>query len=89
MRARLTLSPSRCTEVIDKCIGSRIHLVTKGEREIVGTLRGFDDYVNVVLEDAEEFERMVDGTTRKTKLDITLVNGNTIALLVPGGKGPE
>ena len=29
-------------------------VVMKGEREFVGTLRGFDDYVNMVLEDVIE-----------------------------------
>ena len=28
----------------------------KGDKEFVGTLRGFDDYVNMVLEDVTEFE---------------------------------
>jgi U6 snRNA-associated Sm-like protein LSm5 len=26
----------------------------KGDKELVGTLRGFDDYVNMVLEDVTE-----------------------------------
>uniref|UniRef100_A0A1I7XHS6 Sm domain-containing protein n=1 Tax=Heterorhabditis bacteriophora TaxID=37862 RepID=A0A1I7XHS6_HETBA len=38
-------------ELVDKCIGSRIWVIMKGEKEIVGTLMGFDDYVNMVLED--------------------------------------
>ena len=41
-------------ELIDKCIGSRIWIIMKGDKEIVGTLRGFDDYVNMVLEDVTE-----------------------------------
>jgi len=41
-------------ELVDRCIGSRIHIVMKGDKEIVGTLRGFDDYVNMVLEDVTE-----------------------------------
>jgi hypothetical protein len=28
--------------------------VMKGDKEIVGTLKGFDDYVNMVLEDVTE-----------------------------------
>jgi U6 snRNA-associated Sm-like protein LSm5 len=39
---------------VDRCIGSRIHIVMKGDKEIVGLLRGFDDYVNMVLEDVTE-----------------------------------
>lgn len=59
----------------------------KGDKEIVGLLRGFDDYVNMVLEDVTEYEITVEGK-RVTKLDQILLNGNNIALLVPGGEGP-
>ncbi|KAI8487718.1 RNA-binding protein lsm5 [Branchiostoma belcheri] len=41
-------------ELVDKCIGSRIHIVMKSDKEIVGTLLGFDDFVNMVLEDVTE-----------------------------------
>lgn len=41
-------------ELIDKCIGSRIHVIMKSDKELVGTLLGFDDYVNMVLEDVVE-----------------------------------
>ena len=41
-------------ELIDKCIGSRLHVVMKGEKEFVGTLLGFDDFVNLVMEDVTE-----------------------------------
>ena len=36
------------SELIDKCIGSKIWVIMKGDKEIVGTLRGFDVYVNMV-----------------------------------------
>lgn len=35
-------------ELVDKCIGSRIWIIMRGEKELVGTLRGFDDFVNIV-----------------------------------------
>lgn len=38
-------------ELIDRCIGSKLWVIMKGERELVGTLRGFDDYVNMILDD--------------------------------------
>jgi U6 snRNA-associated Sm-like protein LSm5 len=41
-------------ELIDKCIGSRIHVIMKSDKELIGTLLGFDDYVNMVLEDVTE-----------------------------------
>lgn len=33
-------------ELIDKCIGSKIWVLMKTNREFVGTLSGFDDYVS-------------------------------------------
>lgn len=71
-------------ELIDKCIGSRIQVIMKNEKEIVGTLVGFDDYVNMVLEDAVEYEITPDGK-KKTKLEEILLNGNNITMMVPGG----
>lgn len=60
----------------------------KNDKELVGTLLGFDDYVNMVLEDVTEYENTTEGK-RITKLDQILLNGNHIAMLVPGGEGPE
>ena len=31
-------------ELVDKAIGSRIHIIMKNDRELVGTFRGFDGY---------------------------------------------
>lgn len=73
------------SELIDRCIGSQIWVILKGDKEIVGTLRGFDVYVNMVLEDVQEIEVTPEGK-RITKLDQILLNGNNIAVLVPGGK---
>ncbi|KAJ2063588.1 ubiquitin-specific protease ubp1 [Coemansia sp. S146] len=76
---------SGCDELIDKCIGSRIWVMMKSEKEFVGTLLGFDDYVNMVLEDVTEYE--TTGTTKKVnQLDQILLNGNNICMLVPGGE---
>lgn len=33
-------------ELIDKAIGSKIWILLRGRTEVVGTLRGFDDYVS-------------------------------------------
>lgn len=56
----------------------------KNDKEIVGTLLGFDDFVNMLLEDVTEYENTPEGR-RVTKLDQILLNGNTITMLVPGG----
>ncbi|NWI22290.1 LSM5 protein, partial [Sula dactylatra] len=68
------------TELVDKCIGSRIHIVVKSDKEIVGTFLGFYGFVNMVLEDITEFE-ITPGARRITKLDQILLNGNNITMV--------
>lgn len=46
--------PYAILELIDSCIGSKIWVVMKSEKEFTGTLKYFDDYVNMVLEDVTE-----------------------------------
>jgi len=81
------ISPTQLlpSELIDKCIGSRIHIIMKNDKELVGTLLGFDDFVNMVLEDVTEVENTPEGGKRITKLDEILLNGNNINMMVPGG----
>jgi len=56
----------------------------KGDKELVGTLLGFDDYVNMVLEDVTEYESSPTGM-KEIHRDQILLNGNNICLMVPGG----
>jgi U6 snRNA-associated Sm-like protein LSm5 len=72
---------------MDKCVGSKLWIILKGDRELVGTLRGFDMYVNMVLEDVTEYADTPTGQ-KTTHLESILLNGNNVAMLVPGGK-PE
>lgn len=74
-------------ELVDKCIGSRLWVIMKGDQELVGTLKSFDDYVNMVLEDVIEYEMTPEGRVAH-RLDQILLNGNNICILVPG-KSPE
>eukprot|EP01070_Trichotokara_eunicae_P008854 Trichotokara_eunicae@DN5901_c0_g1_i1.p1 len=71
--------------LIDKCIGSKIWIIMKGDKELVGTLRGFDDYVNMVLDDVVEYTFMSGGTIKETRIQSLLLNGANISLMVPGG----
>eukprot|EP00008_Paramoeba_atlantica_P009098 CAMPEP_0201480818 /NCGR_PEP_ID=MMETSP0151_2-20130828/5218_1 /ASSEMBLY_ACC=CAM_ASM_000257 /TAXON_ID=200890 /ORGANISM="Paramoeba atlantica, Strain 621/1 / CCAP 1560/9" /LENGTH=93 /DNA_ID=CAMNT_0047862789 /DNA_START=35 /DNA_END=316 /DNA_ORIENTATION=- len=71
-------------ELVEKCIGEKIWVVMKGDKEIIGTLRGFDDYVNMVLDDVTEIDKTPTGDVR-TELDQILLHGNNIAMLIPGG----
>uniref|UniRef100_A0A8C9T5Y0 U6 snRNA-associated Sm-like protein LSm5 n=1 Tax=Scleropages formosus TaxID=113540 RepID=A0A8C9T5Y0_SCLFO len=89
MAATQATNPSQLLplELVDKCIGSRIHIVMKNDKEIVGTLLGFDDFVSILWR-AVRCEITPEGR-RITKLDQILLNGNNITMLIPGGEGPE
>ncbi|KXL50541.1 hypothetical protein M433DRAFT_84452 [Acidomyces richmondensis BFW] len=69
-------------ELIDRCVGSRISIIMKGDKEFSGTLLGFDDFVNMVLEEVTEYD-LSSGS--QTKLPKILLNGNNVCMLIPGG----
>ncbi|KAH3668446.1 hypothetical protein OGAPHI_002200 [Ogataea philodendri] len=69
-------------ELIDKSIGSRIWVLMTTEQEFVGNLVGFDDFVNVVLEDVEEYE----GDKLISKRPKMLLNSRQLAMIVPSGE---
>jgi U6 snRNA-associated Sm-like protein LSm5 len=35
--------------LLDKCIGSKVWIIMKGDKEIIGVLRGYDDYMRKVI----------------------------------------
>jgi len=41
-------------ELVDQAIGTLITVVMTGDYEFTGILKGFDDYVNMVLENVTE-----------------------------------
>ncbi len=83
-RVRYRLLP---LELIDKCIGSKIFVVMKGDQELEGTLRGFDEYVNMVLDDVIEYVPSEGGgAPTATERGQILLNGNNICMMVPGGR---
>lgn len=67
-------------EVIDRSIGSSIRILLTNDKEFTGTLIGFDDFVNVVLENVIELD--LNGITGKP-IKKMLLNGAQIAMLCP------
>jgi U6 snRNA-associated Sm-like protein LSm7 len=47
---------------LTKMIDAKVRVKCLGGRELVGTLRGYDELVNLVLDDADEYQRgeMID-----------------------------
>lgn len=77
------LRPNSPLELIVACVGKPIWVIMKGEKEFSGTLLGFDEYVNVVLQDVIEYENTPEGQ-KKISLPSILLNGNNVAMFVPG-----
>jgi U6 snRNA-associated Sm-like protein LSm5 len=61
----------------------------KQEKEFSGVLKGFDDFLNLLLENVTEYETGVDGKIVENKLDSILLNGSHITMMVPGSDGPS
>ena len=59
--------------LIDAAVGDQLWIIMKGDKELVGTLRGFDNYVNMVLENVTEYEVRCS-TSRKIKKENTRVD---------------
>jgi len=76
-------------ELIDRTIGSKIHVIMKDDKEIVGTLCGFDSFVNMVLENVTEYQVHPIYGPQENQLDQILLNGTNVCMLVPNSDGPK
>mmetsp|Transcript_24017 Transcript_24017/g.47079 ORF Transcript_24017/g.47079 Transcript_24017/m.47079 type:complete len:105 (+) Transcript_24017:3-317(+) len=72
---------------LNKYIDKPIRVKFTGGREVVGILKGYDQLVNVVLDDTEEYLRdAIDPykVTNKTRsLGLTVVRGTSVLLISP------
>jgi len=64
--------------VLEKSLNTQITLLLKDNRLLEGKLVGFDDYMNMVLEDVEENK---DGTLRR--LGTVILRGNNVITISP------
>ena len=69
-------------DTIESCVGKKVWVIMKNKKELVGTLKGYDDYVNMVMEDAVEYT--FTSEEEVTKLESILLNGNNVAMLSTG-----
>jgi U6 snRNA-associated Sm-like protein LSm5 len=72
-------------EVMDKCIGRKMWVIMKESKEFYGTLAGFDEFLNMNMEDCKEYD-VEQGDQRKliAKLESILLNGSHVCLMIPG-----
>lgn len=74
-------------ELLQISIGSQVLVELKGRKKIKGKLRGFDQHLNIILEDAEEIS--VDPETNQqtvVQVDTVIVRGDNVILVSPPPK---
>ena len=64
--------------LMEKSISKKISLLLKDGRLIEGKLTGFDNYMNMVLEDTEESYQ-----DQKRKLGTVILRGNNVVSITP------
>jgi small nuclear ribonucleoprotein len=64
--------------LLEKSMNKKVLLLLKDSRLLEGTLVGFDDYLNMVLEDTEE----TNGDQVK-RLGVVILRGNNVVSISP------
>ena len=70
-------------ELLDASVGSEIWIMMRGDRELFGILKGFDDYINIVLENPKEYST---GICVMEIPGTILLNGSNIVGISPGSR---
>ncbi|KAI5518996.1 snRNP Sm protein family [Trichomonas vaginalis G3] len=69
-------------ELVDKSHGKVVSIITSAGYDYRGTLKGFDESVNCILEDATETYILTENPTPKHHNQI-LINGRIIQMILP------
>ncbi len=64
--------------ILEKSLNRRVHLILKDNRMLEGRLVGYDDYMNMVLEDTEE---TLGEQIRR--IGTVVLRGNNVVTIVP------
>ncbi|QGA69043.1 LSM domain-containing protein [Sulfolobus sp. E11-6] len=63
--------------VLENLLNRRLSIIVKGDKMIKGTLKGFDNHLNVLLTDAEE----IKDKTESRKLGTIIIRGDSITYI--------
>ncbi|EGW32663.1 uncharacterized protein SPAPADRAFT_61726 [Spathaspora passalidarum NRRL Y-27907] len=80
MSEEIVEQPILPLEIIDKSVGNKVKVLMTSDKEFYGKLIGFDDYVNMVLEDVVEIDN--EGT-KSDPVKKMLLNGGHVAMIIP------
>ena len=74
---------NRPLELLTKSLETRVLIKLKGRRELRGKLRGFDQHMNLVLDEAVEINSDEDGKQNIKKLGTIIVRGDNVIIISP------
>ena len=69
-------------ELLSKSLDKRVLIKLKGGRELRGKLRGYDQHMNLVLEEAEEV-RKVEDQKQVLNVGTIIVRGDNVIIISP------
>ena len=72
-------SSSRPLDTLNRARDKKVIIELKNGKQIRGTLKAFDIHINIVLDDAEEYQE----NELKRKLGSAFIRGDTIILISP------
>ncbi|RMZ88352.1 hypothetical protein DV736_g4432, partial [Chaetothyriales sp. CBS 134916] len=68
---------------LTKYMDKQVNVKFNGGREIVGTLKGYDQLMNLVLDDVKETMRDDEGNERTRSLGLIVARGTLLVLIAP------
>lgn len=83
----ITVNAGRPMELLQSSIGSQVLVELKGKKKIKGKLRGYDQHLNLILEDAEEISINPESGEQVIEVVKTvIVRGDNVVIVSPPPK---
>ena len=77
-------------ELLDMAINNKVWVIMREQQEFVGTLRGFDDFMNIVMDNVMHYWFGKDGEKKLVaQLGSILLQGTHVVMVVPAGPDDE
>ncbi len=67
------------TRVLERCLGKKVLVRLKGGKSLRGKLKGFDQHLNLVLEETED----TTNADEVKQLGVIIVRGDNVILISP------
>lgn len=75
------MTENRPMDLLARSLNSQVLVKLKGDRELRGRLRGYDQHLNLILDDAEDLtEKPIQ------ELGTVILRGDNVIFLSPSGK---